>query len=946
MAERIWMGTSDSNYNGNWSTTGCWSVDGITRGASVPTAADVVYFYDYGSTYTVTISSSVLCYSMFNYGWSGVTFTGSGNLSIWGNEIYVDAGNSTWNVTGGVFFKSTTVQTWVAFTAPIPSAVYFQGSAGVIMSGTMSLSGTSNSIFHSLGLVDLNSFSINCPIWNSNYTTSRSIDFKLFSRIYLSQAGSGATVLSLGTATNFNAVYDPDWDGTYGGFSSVTNVARTFSVGAPTGTNNPPNLEITDGAAVPTIASGSHFTRLDLSGTTGTGSLGTTTINCKSIMFGSNPATGVTLNMVNGNNISYYGIGDFNDPTYEKTIANLNITLPVTVGAATAQFTGSTLTVTGTTTINSGTLRMPYGCTIYTGTFSSSNSSIRGLSGEGYNNIYLTNTGSGTTLINMATATNFTFTEPGYYDPLSFVVANLSSAKTFTVGTSGAPVNNIGPRILVQGGNALPTFTSGSYIGEIIAMDGINSAWSINVLNTVWGVYYVNPLGTKSITTVNTFATDNTYPGCYLAIGGNIGTVNINNSPSYSVGTVIDGNSPVITVINHNNGRLEVRNGNTTTAQYNVPYSATAERMLYLETYNMVLTGAANSTPLNAPRPGNFMFIAGGTGEETIVSTTNVVKNFNWANTSYTNNEAMAQGGYTHPNLQLSGNIAPVIATNSCFKRLDLSGMNVAVSVGGGTGVINAARINLSPVGTNAFIARIGGSVPNYEWSGEIGGGIVSKFEITNYIGAALISNVTATETAPISGEILLQGFTLNTSTFTSTTANSRGISGPGVVNNVSNWTASGGTWSGIFNTYTINMIGSTFNGGNGNYGILNKANTGTLTVTGSNYFRNLSATTLPATFVFPAGSTQTFDEFTLTGTASNLITIQSSVSGSQVNFSKAGGFATPSYISIKDTNATGLAEWHAFNGTITDAGNNTGWYFIRPSRVNGQFLVFFEGIS
>lgn len=942
MADRYWLGTSDSNYSGNWSTSGCWSADGITRGASVPTSADTVIFYDYGP-YTVTISSSVVCDTMYSYGWSGITFTGSGNLSVWGTEIYVD-GSTTWNVTGGLYFKSTTVQTTVVFATPIACPVYFQGTAGVLLGSGLDLTGTGNAVFHSAGLVDLNSFSISCAIWNSSGTTARSIDFKYFGRIYLSKANSGTTVLSLGTATNFNAVYDPEFEGTYGGFSSVTNVARTFSVGAPSGTNNPPNLQITDGAAVPTIAGGGYFTHLDLSGTTGTGSLGTVTINCKSIMFGSNPATGVTLNMVNGNGISYGGIGDFNDISYEKTIANLNITLPVT---STAQFTGSTLTVTGATTINSGTLVMPYGCTLNTGTFVSSNTSVRGITGQGYNNIYLTNTTSGTTLINMATATNFTFTEPGFYDPLSFTVVNLSSAKTFTVGTSGAPVNNIGPRIVVQGGNALPTFTSGSYIGQITSVDGINSSWSINVLNTVWGVLYANPLGTKSITTVNTYATDNTYPSCFLSIGGNIGTVNINNSPSYSVGTVIDPNTTITTAINHNNGRFEITNGSVTTAQYNVPYSATAERMLYLTYSDLILTGAANSTPLNAPRPGNFFFIAGGTGEEAIVSTTNVVKNFNWANTSFTNNEVMDQGGYTHPNLRIDGNVAPVIATNSCFKRLDLSGMTVAVSVGGGTGVINAARINLSPVGTNAFTARIGGCIPNYEWSGEIGGGTVSKFEATNYVGAALISNVTATETVLVSGEIYLNGFTLTTTSYNSNTVETRGFSGPGNIN-VTNWNVTNGGYYGAFAPYTINMLGSNFNVTNmsGYFGILNKASPGTLTVTGSHRFSNLTATSVPCTIKFEGDSTQIFDEFTLSGTPGNLVSLESTSPGTKVNLVKLSGFASPTYISIKDTNAIGPGEWDAYTGVVTDAGNNTGWYFIKPSRVNGQFLVFFEGIS
>jgi hypothetical protein len=58
---------------------------------------------------------------------------------------------------------------------------------------------------------------------------------------------------------------------------------------------------------------------------------------------------------------------------------------------------------------------------------------------------------------------------------------------------------------------------------------------------------------------------------------------------------------------------------------------------------------------------------------------------------------------------------------------------------------------------------------------------------------------------------------------------------------------------------------------------------------------------------------------------------------------SKASGTVTASYLSIKDSNATGGAVWNAYNGTNTNVSNNTGWLFTPPSGTgNGNFMAFF----
>jgi hypothetical protein len=94
-------------------------------------------------------------------------------------------------------------------------------------------------------------------------------------------------------------------------------------------------------------------------------------------------------------------------------------------------------------------------------------------------------------------------------------------------------------------------------------------------------------------------------------------------------------------------------------------------------------------------------------------------------------------------------------------------------------------------------------------------------------------------------------------------------------------------------------------------------------------------------TIIFEAGSTTTVTSFNISGQAGQLVTLRSSVPGTQYTLSKSSGTVTASYASIEDSNATGGAYWDATDGTNINAGNNDGWNFpILP--VTGQFMTFF----
>jgi hypothetical protein len=122
-----------------------------------------------------------------------------------------------------------------------------------------------------------------------------------------------------------------------------------------------------------------------------------------------------------------------------------------------------------------------------------------------------------------------------------------------------------------------------------------------------------------------------------------------------------------------------------------------------------------------------------------------------------------------------------------------------------------------------------------------------------------------------------------------------------------------------------------TFVGGGSAYNcVLQQAGAGALTITGSNSFADLQATAggRPSTISFTAGTTSTFTNFTLAGTAGNLVTI-GSVTAAAHTLSKSSGYVTASYLSISYSTATGGAAWYAPPSTNTNGGNNTGWQFV-----------------
>lgn len=142
--------------------------------------------------------------------------------------------------------------------------------------------------------------------------------------------------------------------------------------------------------------------------------------------------------------------------------------------------------------------------------------------------------------------------------------------------------------------------------------------------------------------------------------------------------------------------------------------------------------------------------------------------------------------------------------------------------------------------------------------------------------------------------------------------------------------------------TATISMnsaVAKTFSGGGFTWPTLNQGGAGVLTISNSSTFANITNTAQPATIRFTSGTTQTVSAFSVSGTSGNLITLDTTVAGTQATLSDSSGTNAVSFVSIKDIVATGGATWSAptTSGNV-DAGNNTGWDFSAgpsPSAAN-----------
>ena len=304
-----------------------------------------------------------------------------------------------------------------------------------------------------------------------------------------------------------------------------------------------------------------------------------------------------------------------------------------------------------------------------------------------------------------------------------------------------------------------------------------------------------------------------------------------------------------------------------------------------------------------------------------------------------------ASGSTTTINLEYNiGSIDMSLRTSNTMTLATITNIPVYGNWINGTGITLSGTNTLTFAGrTTQQITSAGRSFTQSITIDSLSG----TFQLQDALTTGATRTVTLTNgTLDLNGQTLTVGTAFTTSTGTKNlTFNAGTLVCPTAATTAFNnaaptgFTTTAGTGVG-----TISMTAATaktFVGGGSTFNCtLNQGGAGALTITGSNTFGNITNTTQPASILFTAGTTSTFSNFSLSGTAGNLITI-GSVTAASHTLSKASGTVSADYLSISRSTATGGAIWNATNSI--DAGNNSGWVITSPpSTASGNFLMFF----
>jgi hypothetical protein len=835
MATRYWVGGSgnwDATSTANWSTS-----SGGASGASAPTSADDVIF-------------------------DAASNTGTDAFTV--------------TVTGDT-------------TTPALCNDFSTGGAGGALDGAMTLAFGSAGIMSCFG-------SITLPATNLSVTGSGT------SEIRLSATTSGKTITTNGVSLSaVNAIRALGIGGEWTLGSALTAGAILFQ----SGTFNTANYNLTIGSLQRTANTGATVINLGSSTVTCSSTTAINFTNTTSLTFNAGTSqinSGANSPVFNGGGITFYNVSFTSGAAGTITITGANTYNNLTFTSRSA--TGIKSISIGDNQTVSGTL-----------TFGAANTAIR--------RMHLFSSTIGTQRTITLNGTLATLADVDFRD-----IATAGTVGTWTGTRLGNALNNSGITFgagvdkywnLAAGGNWSATgwaLSSGGAVDvnnfplsqdtAIIENTGLNTSATITV-DVAWNIGTINA-STRS--NAWTFATGSQTPQIYKNFTlssattvtgtgiiffygqGTTQTIDVNTASltqpltiNVPTGTlVIEENTTTSAGVTLTAGTLDLSNNTLTCLTFSSSNSNT--RAIAFGTGNITVTGNAatvwtTSTATNFTVTGTPVVnstYSGSTGTRTITQSSTGSTESNVVSFNINAGSDSISGTLLCKNLNFTG-FSGTIASNSRFIYGNLtipSGVTVTAST-------SEWRF-LATSGTQQVTTN----------------GITLDFPITvNSPGAIvqlqddLIMGSTRTFTLT-AGTLDVNDKTLTTGLFSSSNSNTRsidlGTNGKITVNG-GGWTATTSTGLSLTGTGTIDMTlgtAKTFAGGGATYPYtLNQGGAGTLTITGANQFADISNTLEPCTITFPSSTTTSVQNFTVSGTSGNLVTLNSSTPGTQFTLAK-----------------------------------------------------------
>jgi hypothetical protein len=870
-------------------------------------AANITRTFDIGTTSAPTVAPNLF-------------FTGSGTsvqtistTSRFGTLDFgttaFSAGSRTINVSTVILSASGTYTSLTIGTIGTGS-VTTNGKTitGLIINhtGTTTLTGTvttSADLNHTSGTLDLNGFNFTCRNFASFNTNTRVLNFGA-NFIFLTNTTAAQTNLQLDCA-NFTPTGA-------GGFSTIMSTTRSFTC-TGSGAANAPNMFFTSGASVITFISVPTFNVLDFGTCTSTFDTADN-VACQFITSVSGGISGGNLRvcMYGTATLGVTGMSQLqiNDATYTPA------PLPQD-GTTTLSRAVSTSTANGVVTHNGGTLDLN-GFNLTVGRYASGYVGIPRTINFGTNTINLTYlTSAAGNKIVIPDATDFSAIGTGGFSAAGTITAN----QGYQVGTIGGAIPLVAPNVSIGVGGSF----SSTCVGYFNTINYTGQSGSVVQSGSPSCKSFILP--STGSTTYTTFSPTMDGTGSITSNGKTISSLIINHTGTTTLNTALTVGATNSTTLT--SGTLDLNGFNLSTGLF-ISTGTNTRSVAFGNNFIFTTMTSTGVTNVDMPTATNFS-ASGAGGLSAIMSRTRTFT------VGTTGTPTVA------PNLFItSGASVPTLTTGSYFGNLDFTGSTCIPA----TTSLNLTGLVLASGGTYT------GLTATMVGSGTINGNgktipalTVNHASLpsTTTFGGSL---TTSTSTTLTQGTIDLAGNTLTTASFLSTGPTTRSITnsvGTGIIANSGDWTVTDGagfTGSG----YSINMTSAsakTFAGGGGVYGTLVQAGAGVLSITGNNTFADIQATTRPSTIRFTASTTQTLANFTLSGTLSNLVTINSLTPGTQFTMTKPSGTISVDYLSITDSNVTGGAYWGTTTSTFVS--NNTGWNVV-PSAVTitGQFFSFF----
>jgi hypothetical protein len=796
----------------------------------------------------------------------------------------------------------------------------FSGVGGTWQLQSAFTSGATRTVTLTAGTLDLNGYTLTTGIFGGAGSLVRRL---VTNSVPIIVIGNAATVVSFGTTTNFTTDVTPVLNLTYSGSVGT----RSISFGATGATVvSSFNINVTAGSDIVTTTGTTTIRNLTFtSGFTGTLN------NVAREIYGNLTLTSGMIVASGANATTFNGVG-----SQTITTAGLTLDFPLTFNGVGGTWTlqdALTSGATRTATLTNGTLNLN-SLTLTTGFFSSSGSNARTIAFGSTGKMDLT--GTGATVFTTSVATSLTVTGT---DPLIRLTTNSTTGTRGIIFGAAGEANSISVDVIAGSDQINLSTTSGAYrnvnftgfTGTVSFQNSILifGNWNFGGVTSTIGsgtATFAATSGTKTIT-----SNGDSFPGgvTFNGVGGawtlqdalstsatialTNGTLNLGG---YTVTcTNFASNNSNTRALNFGStGSIAVTGNNATVWSCsdltNFSYTGTP-------TVNFTYSGSVGTRTINNGQTGatelnvvDFNVTAG--SDQWTATANNSVRNLNF--TGFSGTTGLFGAGFIYGNLILSptqtitsSTSATTFAATSGTKTITTNGVTIdrqlVFSGIGGTWQLGSA---LTLGATNGNIRQ---------WAGTL---TTNNYALTFTDYKAQASTAVGNRTLNLgSSAVTLLGSSLNAA-----------------------WQAEDGAYALTINagTSTIYLAeaftGATrqdFYGGGKTYYNVVYSGGQPGGFYNSSTFNSISNTAQPLALVFEAGTTQTVNNFNVSGTAGNLVTMTSTTPGTQWNLVKAtGSKVVVSFCSITDSNVTPTpGYWFAptSQGNV-DGGNNTGWNF------------------